>query len=284
MPKGTANCSTVETVESAEITPSVHLPIIPVLADSDTIICSNDPKAIVLSVSDKNGEAASWQWKKGTTLVGTASELSVSAAGIYNVSAVNTICPSGIAAREITEVSLSVLLETNGEDVEEIRISEGTNLDLSTVVKTNSTTENSYAWSENNLLRNETGSSIVVTPMIGTLYKIVTENGKCKASDSVRVITSSPLSITPLITLNNNGKSDTWIIEGLELYSSHKVTLYNNWGNIIYETNDYLSNPWNGKNPSSGVELPEGTYYYVIELVGTDSKQEQLVGYITLMK
>lgn len=69
-----------------------------------------------------------------------------------------------------------------------------------------------------------------------------------------------PNSFTP----NNDGRNDTWIIENMYLYPNVVVTIFNRWGNQVYQSKGY-SDPWNG-NHKSGRTLPSDTYYYVIDV------------------
>lgn len=69
-----------------------------------------------------------------------------------------------------------------------------------------------------------------------------------------------PNSFTP----NGDGKNDTWIFENMELYPDIIVTIFNRWGNQVYQSKGY-SNPWNGEH-RNGKSLPSDTYYYVIDI------------------
>ena len=44
-------------------------------------------------------------------------------------------------------------------------------------------------------------------------------------------------------------------------FLSHKLVIFNRWGRIVYESKDYR-NDWDGGN------LPDGTYFYVLECKG----------------
>jgi hypothetical protein len=44
-------------------------------------------------------------------------------------------------------------------------------------------------------------------------------------------------------------------------FLSHKLVIFNRWGRIVYESNDY-HNDWDGGN------LPDGTYFYVLDCKG----------------
>ena len=68
-------------------------------------------------------------------------------------------------------------------------------------------------------------------------------------------------------TPDGDGLNDNWIIENIENFSNNTVTIFNRWGNKIWNTTGYnnTDNVWNGKTQSGG-SLPSGTYFYVIEL------------------
>ena len=60
------------------------------------------------------------------------------------------------------------------------------------------------------------------------------------------------------------------------------IEVFNRWGNRVYRSNDY-KNDWDGRSTegiSVGQELPEGTYFYIVILDGT----EKHVGHITLKR
>ena len=46
-----------------------------------------------------------------------------------------------------------------------------------------------------------------------------------------------------------------------EYFLSHKLVIFNRWGKIVYESNDYR-NDWDGG------KLPDGTYFYVLDCKG----------------
>lgn len=68
---------------------------------------------------------------------------------------------------------------------------------------------------------------------------------------------------------NNDGLNDAFVVEGLTKEDNAKFTVYNRWGNKVYESYPY-NNTWAGKSLISlsigGDELPIGTYYYILEV------------------
>ena len=73
-----------------------------------------------------------------------------------------------------------------------------------------------------------------------------------------------------VLTANNDGFNDEFIIEGIDKFPNNKVIIYNRWGAVVWEIQGYdnddpqknfsgISNKLNSSNT-----LPGGTYFYVI--------------------
>lgn len=69
------------------------------------------------------------------------------------------------------------------------------------------------------------------------------------------------------ISPNNDTYNDVWDLSG---YDVSKVEIFNRYGTKVYSKSNY-SNEWYGQS-DSGNELPDGTYYYVIEFNGLPAK------------
>ena len=77
----------------------------------------------------------------------------------------------------------------------------------------------------------------------------------------------NPVVIYNAITPNNDGKNDSWIIDGIEEYNDNEVLLFNRWGDQIryFENYDNSTVVWDGTN-KNGEKLPNATYYYIVKL------------------
>jgi gliding motility-associated-like protein len=66
-------------------------------------------------------------------------------------------------------------------------------------------------------------------------------------------------------TPNGDGVNETWIIEGIEFYPENHVSIYNRWGNLVWDGNAYDNDNviWTGNNKKN-LPLPTGTYFYII--------------------
>ena len=73
---------------------------------------------------------------------------------------------------------------------------------------------------------------------------------------------------------NGDGINDKFVIKGIKDFPNSKLMIFNRWGNEIFKARGY-QNDWDGRAENSmtvGTEIvPEGTYYYVIDL-GNGSK------------
>lgn len=64
------------------------------------------------------------------------------------------------------------------------------------------------------------------------------------------------------ISPNGDGKNDVWTIRNVEVYKDFTVNIFNDAGNLIYNTTNY-QNDWNGTY--QGKELPVGVYYFLVK-------------------
>ena len=86
--------------------------------------------------------------------------------------------------------------------------------------------------------------------------------GKNIQSEAIRVYLNCPLGPPNVITVNGDGINEFFIIKNLEDYDRVSLMIFNRWGNLVYETDNY-QNEWKGTD-MRGVELTEGTYTYVV--------------------
>lgn len=74
--------------------------------------------------------------------------------------------------------------------------------------------------------------------------------------------------IANTITPNGDGVNDSFIIPELVnnafMFPGNTLHVFDRWGNIVYKITPY-ENDWNGVN-QDGKPLPEGTYYYLMQL------------------
>ncbi|MCV9929477.1 gliding motility-associated C-terminal domain-containing protein [Flavobacterium sp. LS1R49] len=64
---------------------------------------------------------------------------------------------------------------------------------------------------------------------------------------------------------NDDGQNDTFYIDCITQYPDNRLQIFNRWGNLIYNKKGY-NNTWDGKADGSAKVLPEGTYFYILDL------------------
>ena len=97
-------------------------------------------------------------------------------------------------------------------------------------------------------------------------YQLCDIDGDCDQA-TVTIGVEDVVLPNQILTPNGDGKNDTFIINGIEFYPENKLTIYNRWGNKVYQKAGYL-NEWEGTSNETKVgsgALPVGTYFYVLE-------------------
>ncbi len=101
----------------------------------------------------------------------------------------------------------------------------------------------------------------------GTLY--VSEFlGTCEsARAAVRVsVGLSSVNISNTFTPNGDGINDYWVINGIAGYPAAEVQVFTRWGRRVFDSKGYAT-PFDGNY--NGERLPDGVYYYIINLNDT---------------
>ena len=108
-------------------------------------------------------------------------------------------------------------------------------------------------------------------------YLWTVTRGACKMEDEVEV-SIYDLVIPEGFSPNNDpdGYNNTFRIKGLDLPNqTAKLTVINGAGTEVFHTSNLNGNEWNdwdGKN-TKGIDLPEGTYYYLLKLTSKGNSQ-----------
>lgn len=128
-----------------------------------------------------------------------------------------------------------------------------------------------YVWSPAQGLTDPNSPTPIAHPTVTTEYTVtVKDNFGCTARGTVIVnVMCDTLDIPNGFSPNGDGTNDTFVIDGLSKYPINTLWIYNRWGNLVYKVNNY-DNTWDGRSNVKGVvlgeELPNGTYYYLLDL------------------
>ncbi|MEL6923927.1 MAG: gliding motility-associated C-terminal domain-containing protein, partial [Bacteroidota bacterium] len=84
----------------------------------------------------------------------------------------------------------------------------------------------------------------------------------CDTATVAVIVQCHELLVYTGISPNGDGVNDVLYIEGIENYPDNRLTIFNRWGNQVYDVKGYRNN-WRGT--WKGKDLPDGTYFYVLE-------------------
>lgn len=93
------------------------------------------------------------------------------------------------------------------------------------------------------------------------------------------------LTIFNAVSPNNDGFNDVFWIGKIESFTHH-LEIYNRWGNKVFETDNYTNRDNQGWPATWATEddLPDGTYYYLLEWVDDDGVDQRMRGYIEVFR
>lgn len=215
-----------------------------------------------------------WNFGDGNTSTLTSPNHIYSADGLFSVTLVVT---SGAGCIDsITKVTEVYPLPTvnAGNDT---TISRGDEVQLNAF----SIYGTSYAWTPTSSISNSNIANPIARPTDTTTYTVtMTDVYGCQNSDqmTINVNNDYKLLIYNVVTPDDNGSNDTWVVENIDFYPEATVQIFNRWGEVILNTLAY-QNDWNGVIGTD--QLPDGSYYYIITFPDTDFHYK---GTITLLR
>lgn len=138
---------------------------------------------------------------------------------------------------------------------------------------TGGTPEYSYIWSNNS------EKSKISELRDGNYYLSITDSNNCVFIYEINLEEANYcITIYNTITPNGDGVNDSWIIENIDKFLRNEIWIYNRNGNLVFNTENY-QNDWYGTY--NGKELPEGTYFYIIDL---GEGKDPFKGHITIIR
>ena len=102
------------------------------------------------------------------------------------------------------------------------------------------------------------GNSIVITGQ--GIYTAVASNSFTCENSAQFEVTNDFCTIPKGVSANNDGDNDNFDLTNLNV---DRLQIFNRWGMVVYEQKNY-TDQWDGRS-SDGKELPDGTYYFIIE-------------------
>lgn len=223
------------------------------------------------TVTPSNGQSPhSYLWSNGAT----TSTIDGLAAGTYQVTVTDVTGCGWSGSVTIDEPNP---LELTGEALQRDNgfslSGYGSNDGSITVEATGGTPDYTYTWS------NGATTAIVNGLAAGEYTVTVTDANGCSNTLSFVLDQPMELAMPTGYTPNRDGSNDLYVIQGLEAFPANEMVVFNRWGNVVYERLNY-KNDWAGEN-NTGEPLPNGTYFVILTLTGT---QQTLQNYVDLRR
>ena len=135
----------------------------------------------------------------------------------------------------------------------------------------NSGTLVAWEWLLNDSFLSDLQNPLLVFPDTGNtpVTLVVTNSQGCKDTITIVIKIGADVKMPNVFTPGNDGKNDKLVIQNLNFFKGSQLTIFNRWGNKIYEVNDYKNN-WDGENH------PSGTYFYVLNIPEKETKKGTL--------
>ena len=219
------------------------------------VYCHNSTAAPVLTQTGTLGGTYS-STPSGLSLNSTtgAISLSPSLGGAYTIS--YTVLASGGCSQIVANASVTIIPEVAvGLNAE----CEGPIFKITALPIANSfdPLNATYEWTgPNGFTFGPSSNPTVSVPLSGTYTSIVTYNG-CENRTN-QLVNSVACTMQKGISPNGDGDNEAFLLADVK-----SLNIYNRYGTKVYAHGANYTNEWHGQS-ESGNELPDGTYYYVI--------------------
>jgi gliding motility-associated-like protein len=94
---------------------------------------------------------------------------------------------------------------------------------------------------------------------------------------------NSDVTIPTGFSPNGNGVNDLFVIEGALNFPNNRLTIFNQWGEVLFEKDGY-NNDWGGEisiGSNKGNLLADGTYFYIF-FKDTNDKKSVVKGFVEI--
>jgi gliding motility-associated-like protein len=109
-------------------------------------------------------------------------------------------------------------------------------------------------------------------------YYICNQDGCDSATVSI-YIRCAKVKVFNAFSPNDDGTNTHFHIMDIELFPNNELRIFNRWGNEVHYVRGY-KNDWKGT--WNGKELPDGTYYYLLDL--HDKERSMFSGYLQIQR
>ena len=268
-----ATSNSITMTVSQQVTPSVSI------TASGNNICAGTPVTFTATATN-GGSSPVYQWLVNGSDAGTNSPIFNSSTladgdivSCLLMSSSGCAIPANTTSNSITMmVNPLPTVDAGGGKT----INDGSSTKLNATATGNIT---DITWSPATGLSNNKILDPIAGPTSTTKYTLtVTTATGCSATDTLTVTVFINIIIPNTFTPNGDGINDTWNIKYLDAYPDCTVKIFDRYGQRVFSSIGY-GEPWDGKY--SGANLPQGTYYYIIQL---KNGSKTLTGPITIVR
>jgi len=237
------------------------------------VFCEGE--SAVLNVDVHNGFSYQWLLSGAPLVNDTLTQLWVTQSGDYEVTA-----SSGCGVLSDGPLTITV------NSLPNVDAGMDENVACHAALTLNAAGANSYSWLPANLCVSPNSAATVVnTSSSNTYFVIGTDLNGCTAMDSVVVSAICNDIVIPTgFSPNGDGFNDYFVITDIDQYPNANLRIFNRWGNLVYEMDRY-DNTWNGfsnvEKIKIGEVLPNGTYYYILDL---KNDEKPLNGFVVIRR
>jgi|JI10StandDraft_1071094.scaffolds.fasta_scaffold00736_3 gliding motility-associated-like protein len=240
-----------------------------------------NPLTVTFNASSLNSENYFWDLADGTVITGVDSlTYTYNFEGTYN--------PVLVLSTTMTNGQPCLLPATNLADsiqvINLIDITLSSNslslIEDSTAIVNATTTGGAspytYSWTPTDNMNCSTCADVTFTGDGSSeikYYVTATDLNGCKGLDSVLVISTPCVnaeSIPNYFSPNGDDINDVFYIPGVCAGENYIFQIFNRWGNLMF-TSSLRKQVWDGRT-TSGMQAPDGTYYFILEVSGVTYK------------
>jgi large repetitive protein len=233
---------------------------------SATLACDDGKPFTLQTKTTATSPTYAWSFNGSAIASATSATLDQTAAGKYEVVVTQSIC-TATASIDIVKFPIPVGALPDGAIV----CDDPDNADPTTAkVELDPGDFEKYDWFKNNISLAYTTEKYTATS--AGIYKVdLTNKFGCVASDQTNVtnncepVVNAPNAFRPAsgVTANEEFSVFTYFIT-----DNFQIFIFNRWGEMVYQSNDRHFK-WNGNYNNGALQLPGGTYAYVIKYVSS---------------
>nr|WP_315164925.1 gliding motility-associated C-terminal domain-containing protein [uncultured Flavobacterium sp.] len=267
-----ASCTDSNSKSNSVTVTQVSGTVLPITSSLGNPFCSGGAATTLTSATGNT-----YQWYKENVKIegATNNTYQTNQSGTYSVSIDYGNCQSNsVINLEAYQIESSINIASTSTLVSG---------ETKTVVATSNAINPTYEWYQNDVLISGATSNTYDVTIEGSYKVIVTQNSGCIIQDEIPfvvnpVVDSNVTTIPNLISPNNDGINDTWVIpQEYAVGNNAEVLLMDSNGEIVLKTNGYLNN-W----PEAALDFKNinPVYYYII----TTQDKKVKKGSITIVK